>query len=218
MLEVKGVNLAIQRVPILRDVSFEIETGKTAGIIGRNGAGKTTVMRTIMGLAPISSGSITFDGEPLHSAKSYKRAGLGIGYLPEDRRLVPHFTVEENIQVPLWAMDQENADRIKWVYDIIPEIGRFADRKALTLSGGQQKLVALARAMVTGSKLLLLDEPFEGVAPALAQRLMEVISDLRSENLTVLVSESDYSHSEKLVDYALSIERGSVEVSQKHAA
>lgn len=218
MLEVKGVNLSIHRVPILRDVSFSIETGKTCGLIGRNGAGKTTVMRAVMGLLPMSSGTITFDGEELHSAKSHKRAMLGIGYLPEDRRLVPHFTVEENISVPLWALNNKDTSRIKWVYDVIPEIGRFADRQALTLSGGQQKLVALARAMVTGTNLLLLDEPFEGVAPALAQRLMEVISDLRSESLTVLISESDYTHSEKVVDTVLSIERGSVEAANKVAA
>lgn len=218
MLEVKGVNLSIHRVPILRDVSFEIETGKTCGLIGRNGAGKTTVMRAIMGLLPMSKGSITFDGEALHSAKSHKRAALGIGYLPEDRRLVPHFTVEENIRVPLWAQNKEDDARIKWVYEVMPEIGRFADRQALTLSGGQQKLVALARAMVTGTNLLLLDEPFEGVAPALAQRLMEVIGDLRSESLTVLISESDYTHSQKVVDTVLSIERGSVERAKQNAA
>lgn len=218
MLEVKGVNLSIHRVPILRDVSFSIETGKTCGLIGRNGAGKTTAMRAIMGLAPLSSGTITFDGEALHSAKPHKRASLGIGYLPEDRRLVPHFTVEENIQVPLWAQNQTDTSRIKWVYEVMPEIGRFADRQALTLSGGQQKLVALARAMVTGTNLLLLDEPFEGVAPALAQRLMEVISDLRSESLTVLISESDYTHSEKVVDSVFAIERGNVQFSEQVTA
>ena len=214
MLEIKNVNLSIQRVPILRDVSFTIEAGTTCGLIGRNGAGKTTLMRSIMGLAPISDGSIVFDGVSLDQAKAHTRADMGVGYLPEDRRLVPQFTVEDNIKVPLWAMNVEDPKRIKWVYDLMPEIGRFADRQALTLSGGQQKLVALARAMVTGKNLLLLDEPFEGVAPALAQRLMEVISDLRSEKLTVLISESDYSHSEKVVDQALSIERGQVERSK----
>ena len=100
----------------------------------------------------------------------------------------------------------------------MPEIGRFADRKAMTLSGGQQKLVALARALVTGSELLLLDEPFEGVAPALAARLMEVIGNLKSEKLTVLVSESDYSHSEKVVDKVYSIERGQITIAKKDAA
>lgn len=210
MLTINNISLSIQRVPILRDVSLEIETGTTCGLIGRNGAGKTTLMRSIMGALPVEKGSIQFNHIDLHTAKPHERAALGIGYLPEDRRLVPHFTVEENIMVSLWATNNPDHSRLKWVYELMPEIGRFAERKAMTLSGGQQKLVALARALVAGSNLLLLDEPFEGVAPALAQRLMEVIGNLKSENLTVLVSESDYSHSEKVVDKVYSIERGQI--------
>ncbi|MFY0681187.1 MAG: ATP-binding cassette domain-containing protein [Thalassovita sp.] len=210
MLHVDNISLSIQRIPILRDVSLEIETGTSCGLIGRNGAGKTTLMRAIMGALPVEKGAIRFDGHDLHDAKGHHRAALGVGYLPEDRRLVPHFTVEENIMVSLWATKSTDQSRLKWVYDIMPEIGRFADRKALTLSGGQQKLVALARSLVAGSNLLLLDEPFEGVAPALAARLMEVIGDLKSENLTVLVSESDYTHSQKVVDKVYAIERGQI--------
>lgn len=210
MLTVSDISLSIQRVPILRDVSLEIETGTTCGLIGRNGAGKTTLMRSIMGVLPVEKGSIQFNHMDLHTAKAHERAVLGIGYLPEDRRLVPHFTVEENILVSLWATKNTDRTRLKWVYELMPEIGRFSDRKALTLSGGQQKLVALARALVAGSSLLLLDEPFEGVAPALANRLMEVISNLKSEHLTVLISESDYTHSQKVVDKVYSIERGQI--------
>ncbi len=210
MLVVKDLSLSIQHVPILRDVSLVIETGTTCGLIGRNGAGKTTLMRAIMGLLSTEGGTIQFDDTALHRAKAHERAFLGVGYLPEDRRLVPHFTVEENIMVPLWATNNKDLNRLRWVYELIPEIGRFAERKALTLSGGQQKLVALARALVSGTNLLLLDEPFEGVAPALAQRLMEVISDLKSENLSVLISESDYTHSERVVDKVYSIERGNI--------
>ena len=210
MLKISNIDLSIQRVPILRDVSLEIAEGSTCGLIGRNGAGKTTLMRAIMGLLPVEGGTIQFRGKMLSDMKAHERAGLGIGYLPEDRRLVPQFTVEENIKGPLWAHGQTDETRVKWVYEMMPEIGRFADRKALTLSGGQQKLVALARAMVAGTDLLLLDEPFEGVAPALAQRLMEVISNLKSEKMSVLVSESDYTHTEKVVDKVYSIERGSI--------
>lgn len=212
MLKIDDLSLSIQRVPILRDVSMELDTGTACGLIGRNGAGKTSLMRAVMGLLPLESGSIEFNHVALHKTKAHERAKLGIGYLPEDRRLVPHFTVEENILVPLWATGSQNRDRLKWVYELMPEIGRFAERKALTLSGGQQKLVALARAMVAGRDLLLLDEPFEGVAPALAQRLMEVIANLKSENLSVLISESDYTHSEKVVDKVYSIERGQLSV------
>ena len=211
MLVMENVDLSIQSIPILRDVSLEIETGTTVGLVGRNGAGKTTVMRAIMGSLPIQSGSVRFEHQDLHTQAAHQRAHLGIGYLPEDRRLVPHFSVEDNILVPLWATGNEDRARLKWVYELMPEIGRFAERKAMSLSGGQQKLVALARALVAGSNLLLLDEPFEGVAPALAQRLMEVISDLRSENLSVLISESDYTHSEKVVDKVYGIERGQIQ-------
>lgn len=217
MLDIRNLSLSIQRVPILNTVSLEIETGTTCGLIGRNGAGKTTLMRAIMGVLPIEQGTIQFNHKDLHTARSFERAALGIGYLPEDRRLVPHFTVEENIMVSLWATKNEDHSRLKWVYDLMPEIGRFADRKAMTLSGGQQKLVALARALVAGSNLLLLDEPFEGVAPALAARLMEVIGDLRSEHLTVLVSESDYTHSQKVVDKVYSIERGQISLMDERA-
>lgn len=210
MLTIENASLSIQGVPILRDVSLDIETGTTVGLIGRNGAGKTTLMRAIMGAIPLSQGAIRFEHQALHRTPAHHRAELGIGYLPEDRRLVPHFSVEDNILVSLWATGNQDRARLKWVYDLMPEIGRFADRKAMTLSGGQQKLVALARALVAGGNLLLLDEPFEGVAPALAQRLMEVISDLRREHLSVLISESDYTHSEKVVDKVYSIERGQI--------
>lgn len=218
MLIIDNVSLSIQRVPILRSVSLEIRMGAACGLIGRNGAGKTAVMRSIMGILPIERGSIQFNHLDLHRAKAHERAALGIGYMPEDRRLVPQFTVEENILVPLWATRNTDQTRLKWVYELMPEIGRLADRRALTLSGGQQKLVALARALVAGSELLLLDEPFEGVAPALAQRLMEVIGNLRSERLTVLVSESDYTHSEEMVDKVYSIERGQVSLMRRMEA
>lgn len=218
MLAIENLSLSIQKVPILRDVSLEIGAGTTVGLVGRNGAGKTTLMRSIMGLLPIDTGKIQYRDSQMHDAKAFERAFQGIGYLPEDRRLVPHFTVEENITVPLWAMNISDRSRVKWIYDLMPEIGRFADRKAMTLSGGQQKLVALARAMVTGTDLLLLDEPFEGVAPALAQRLMEVIVALKSENLSVLISESDYTHSKKVVDKVYSIERGSISQMNKKVA
>ncbi|MBO6550549.1 MAG: ATP-binding cassette domain-containing protein [Rhizobiales bacterium] len=200
----------MQRVPILRDVSLEIETGSICGLIGRNGAGKTSLMRSIMGVVPIEGGEISFQNEALHQRKAHERAALGIGYLPEDRRLIADFTVEENIMVSLWATNNPDRSRLEWVYELMPEISRFADRKALTLSGGQQKLVALARALVSGNNLLLLDEPFEGVAPVLANRLMEVIQSLKSENLTVLISESDYTHSKSVVNKVYSIERGQI--------
>jgi branched-chain amino acid transport system ATP-binding protein len=131
--------------------------------------------------------------------------------MPEDRRLIPDLTVEENILVPAWAIKQADAaKRLAMVYDIIPEAREFAQRRALQLSGGQQKLAALARALMVGTRLLLLDEPFEGVAPVLAQRLVEVIGRLKREGLSVILSESDLAHSSDMLDTVYLIDRGAV--------
>lgn len=211
MLRINDLQVSIAKAPILRGVNLEVPVGATVGLVGRNGAGKTTLMRTVMGLVAHESGTVMMQDVNLLKASPHKRAALKIGYMPEDRRLVPHFTVEENILVPLWATKRkEDLRRLDWVYDLMPEIARFRDRKALSLSGGQQKLVALGRALVCGSKLLLLDEPFEGVAPALARRLMEVLASLKKQDLSVLLSESDYTHSADLVDRVYSIERGHI--------
>ena len=212
MLELKNVTTEIAGTTILRDVSFSVGKGSMVGLIGRNGAGKTTSLRSIMGLIKPKAGQVLINGEDMTNQGSYERAGMSIGYMPEDRRLVPDLTVEENIMAPAWACQLGNAEaRLAWIYEMMPEVESFSDRRALQLSGGQQKLVALARAMMTGTNLLLLDEPFEGVAPALSRRLASVLSTLKDEGLTVLMSESDQSHSADLVDKAFQIERGSVE-------
>ena len=211
MFNVTELSVYIQNVPILQEASLQIEEGSMVGLIGRNGAGKTTFIRSIMGLITAHKGQVLFEGENLIKTKSHLRAHKGIGYLPEDRRLIPHFTVEENILVPLWSTKKmHERHRLDWVYELMPEIARFRDRQAMTLSGGQQKLVALGRALICGSRLLLLDEPFEGVAPALAGRLIEVIASLKNERISVLISESDYSHSKHLVDNTYVIERGKI--------
>jgi branched-chain amino acid transport system ATP-binding protein len=215
MLEVKRLNVSIQSVDILRDVSVTVPSGSMAGLVGRNGAGKTTLIKSIMGLLNPKSGSITFDGSDLVQSPVNHRNRLGIGYMPEDRRLIPDLTVEENILVPAWANTSLDAKaRLDYVYGVIPELRVFAPRRGLQLSGGQQKLVALGRSLMAGTKLLLLDEPFEGVAPALAQRLVEVISQLKDEGMSVVFSESDLQHSRHLVQRIFAIDRGSV-VEQK---
>jgi branched-chain amino acid transport system ATP-binding protein len=211
VLKVSGLEVAIQGVTVLRDVNLELADGIMAGLIGRNGAGKTSLMRSIMGLLPPRSGSIEFGGADLGKIPSHGRTRIGIGYMPEDRRLIPELTAQENILLPLWALnDNRSRQGLTRIYQQIPELEAMRDRKALQLSGGQQKLVALGRALMCGSRLLLLDEPFEGVAPALAQRIGDVIAGLRKEGMSILISESDLQHSARMLDHVFRIERGEV--------
>jgi branched-chain amino acid transport system ATP-binding protein len=209
MLEVRSLHVAIDSVVALRGLSLEVGSGRMVGLVGRNGAGKTTLMRTLMGHLAPASGSVVFDGRDLLALPAHARAGLGIGYMPEDRGLVPELTVEENILVPLWVNRAlVTADRLALVYRVLPELVEMRGRRALLLSGGQQKLVALARALAAGTRLLLLDEPFEGVAPALSKRLADVIASLKGSEVSVLMAQSDLNHARRLVDSEFVIERG----------
>jgi branched-chain amino acid transport system ATP-binding protein len=211
MLEIRDLDVSIHAVEILRGVELDLPDGAMAGLIGRNGAGKTTLMRTIMGLLAYRRGSIRFQGKDLKTVPTYAISRLGFGFMPEDRRLVPELTVEENILVPAWAVGSaEMEKRLELVYWMIPEVKASADRKAMQLSGGQQKLVALGRALMSGTKLLLLDEPFEGVAPALSMRLVEVVSALKKEGISIILSESDLKHSSGMLDRVFRIDRGVV--------
>jgi branched-chain amino acid transport system ATP-binding protein len=196
-------------VQVLRGLTLEVGAGTMVGLVGRNGAGKTTSMRAVMGHLAAASGRIVFDGRDLRTLPRHGRAALGIGYMPEDRGLVPSLSVEENILVPVWmSRTLQPAARLEFVYGVLPELKAMRERRALLLSGGQQKMVALARALAVGTRLLLLDEPFEGLAPALSSRLAEVIGALRGSQVAVLISQSDLNHSRSLVDTEYVIERG----------
>jgi len=209
MLEVRSLHVAIDSVVALRGLSLEVGSGRMVGLVGRNGAGKTTLMRTLMGHLAPTTGTVVFDGRDLLALPAHARAGLGIGYMPEDRGLVPELTVEENILVPLWVNRAlVTADRLALVYRVLPELVEMRGRRALLLSGGQQKLVALARALAAGTRLLLLDEPFEGVAPALSKRLADVIASLKGSEVSVLIAQSDLNHARRLVDSEFVVERG----------
>lgn len=209
LMEIDNLAVEIQSMPALRGFNMRLSEGKMISLVGRNGAGKTTLMRSIMGHLTPRQGTIRFNGEDLSALPRHARAGLGIGYMPEDRGLVPQLTVEENILLPLWvSKDIDREARLELVYDVIGELTTMRDRKALLLSGGQQKLVALGRALGIGTRCLLLDEPFEGIAPALSERISEVLASLKGKGLTVLMSQSDLNHSRTLFDAEFVIERG----------
>lgn len=210
-LTVEALDVDIGATGIIRRAELALGAGTMCGLIGRNGAGKTTLMRSIMGFLPVRSGAVRFAGQELTRLPAHARARLGIGYMPEDRKLVPDFTVEDNIMLPTWTAGGADAPaRRRWIYELMPEVGAFAQRRATQLSGGQQKLVALARALMCGRRLLLLDEPSEGLAPALARRLAEVLGNLRGSGLTVLLAESNETHVADLLDDTFVIERGGV--------
>lgn len=211
MLRIEALDVHIGSIQILNAVSMELPTGQLGGLIGRNGAGKTTLMRAIMGLIAASDGRIIFQDENLLDLSDHQRVALGIGYMPEDRKLVPEFTTQENLLLPAWATKMTALEaRLPWVYELMPEVADFRDRRANQLSGGQQKMVALGRALICGTQLLLLDEPFEGLAPALARRLAQVIANLKSEKVSILLADSNQQHASDLVDCIFPIERGRI--------
>ena len=209
MLELHDLQVQLASSQVVRGFSLSVPQGQMVGLVGRNGAGKTSTMRSIMGHLRLQQGSMLFEGQDLCALPPQARAALGIGYMPEDRGLVPELTVEENILIPLWVSKTLNPDeRLAFVYQVLPELKDMSQRRALLLSGGQQKLVALGRALAVGTRLLLLDEPFEGVAPALSMRLSEVLSRLKGSQLSVLISQSDLNHASGLLDAKVVIERG----------
>jgi branched-chain amino acid transport system ATP-binding protein len=192
MLKVEGLRVSIKGFPILRGVTLEIPARGLVGLVGRNGAGKTTTLKGILGLVPVTGGRVALDDADLSKVPAHKRAPLGIGYMPEDRRLIGGLTVEDNILLPAWATRRtDDRRRLQYIYDLMPDVPPLAARRASTLSGGQQKMAALARAVMTGTKLLLLDEAFEGLSPATGERFAETIQALQREGLTILIAESD---------------------------
>jgi branched-chain amino acid transport system ATP-binding protein len=210
MLQVDGIRVTIKGFVILRGISLDIPVGGLIGLVGRNGAGKTTTLKSIMGIMPVSAGSIQLDGHDLLRVAGYRRARLGIGYMPEDRRLIGGLTVEDNILLPAWASGLESGqDRLSSIYRLMPEVRELAGRRASQLSGGQQKLGALARALMSGTKLLLLDEPFEGLSPAFGEKLAHTIQELRRADLSVLMAESDLKRI-SFCDTIYTIERGEI--------
>ncbi len=215
MLTVERLRVDLGGVHVLRGINFAVPRGTTAAIVGRNGAGKTTTLRAIVGLIPVVDGAISLDGRALGSLPLHVRPRLGIGYAPEDRRLITSLTVEDNLLLPAQACrfgGPQTAARLDQVYAVLPELRTWRERFAGTLSGGQQRLVALGRAAMTASRLLLLDEPFQGIAPALAARYTTVIEVLRQAepDLSILIAESNLASIAGLAGPVYTLERGQI--------
>ena len=215
MLELTDVSVDIAGAPVLRGISMTIPAGGRVALIGRNGAGKTTTLRALMGLLPIKAGRITIHGEDMTGVPAHHRARLGVGYAPEERRLFGSFTVEENLLLPAEVLKLGSIEinrRLDAVYALLPELRDLSQRKAAGLSGGQGKMVALGRAMMVGSKAILLDEPFQGLAPALALRYAEALKRMRGAlpHLAILITESNPELLRPLVEATYVIERGEV--------
>ena len=210
MLLVDGLRVIIKGFIILRGVSLVVPTGELIALVGRNGAGKTTTLKSIMGLMPISGGTVQLDGTDLTGVQGYRRAALGMGYMPEDRRLIGSLTVEDNILMPAWASRlAHGAARLAYIYEQMPDVAALARRRASALSGGQQKMVALARAVMSGTKLLLLDEPFEGLSPAMGEKFAGTIQELQKDGLSVLLAESDVKRL-GFAEHIYTVERGEI--------
>ena len=210
MLLVDGLRVTIKGFVILRGVSLAVPTGELIALVGRNGAGKTTTLKSIMGLMRVSGGTVQLDDTDLTAVQGYRRAALGLGYMPEDRRLIGSLTVEDNIRMPAWASRLAHGEaRLAYIYEKMPEVAALARRRASALSGGQQKMVALARAVMSGTKLLLLDEPFEGLSPAMGDKFAGAIQELQKDGLSVLLAESDVKRL-GFAETIYTIERGEV--------
>ena len=213
MLKINQVSAQIAGITVLRNIHTEFSAGQLLAVVGRNGAGKTTLLRAIMGLLPLSAGTITFESTDLSTVAAHSRAGLGLGYAPEDRVMFPTFTVEENLRLPcevLGLAKEEIDTRLARVLEVVPQLQEMLPRSGSALSGGQGKMAALGRALMVGTKLILLDEPFQGLAPVLANQYAESLRRLHKNapELCIVVTESNRSLLRDLPDATLTLERG----------
>lgn len=209
LLNVRGLNLYYGQSHILRDMALQVPTGTCACLMGRNGMGKTTLLKAIMGLLPIRSGRIDFAGDEVNGAPPYRRARLGIGYVPQGREIFPQLTVEENLQLGLAAKPRSNGKISERIFELFPVLKQMLQRRGGDLSGGQQQQLALGRALLLEPRLLILDEPTEGIQPNIVQEIGEVITRLnREEGLTVLLVEQKLGFAKRVADYFCLIEKG----------
>ena len=214
MLTVQNINQYYGGSHILRDVSLTATPGKVTVLLGRNGVGKTTLLKSLMGLVPIKSGSIQFDGKPIDKATPYDRARAGIGFVPQGREIFGRLTVEENLRMGL-AYKSGSTPVPPHLYELFPVLKQMLKRRGGDLSGGQQQQLAIARALAPGPRLLILDEPTEGIQPSIIKdigRVIRMLADqgLNGEKVAILLCEQYYDFAQELADDYLVMERGEV--------
>lgn len=211
LLELKNVNTFYGRSHILFDVSLSVEKGEVVALLGRNGAGKSTTFRSIIGLTAPSSGEIVFKGETVSGLRAFRICRKGIGFVPEDRRCFPDLTVRENLEV---ATRREKLAEKPWsverVYALFPRLQEREKNLGSQLSGGEQQMLTIARTLMTNPEVLLLDEPSEGLAPLVVALLADMILQIRKEGVTVLLAEQNLHFCAKVSDRAFVIDKGSV--------
>lgn len=210
MLKVENLNQYYGGSHILRGLSFEVPVGKVTTLLGRNGVGKTTLLKTLMGLVPSATGSIHFDGRDITRAPSYKRVSAGIGFVPQGREIFPRLTVEENLLMGLATKPRGTAIPAR-IFDMFPVLRQMMGRRGGDLSGGQQQQLAIGRALAFGPKLLILDEPTEGIQPSIIKDIERAIRSLaETGEMAILLVEQYYDFARALADQYLLMERGEI--------
>jgi urea transport system ATP-binding protein len=216
MLHLHNINVYYGESHILRDVSFTIEAGQVACLMGRNGVGKTTTLKAIMGLLPVRSGKITLDGVDITKAATDRRARKGLAYVPQGREIIPHLTVRENLQLGFWARATKGDGATEKaafdeVYQLFPKLTRILERPGGVLSGGEQQQLAIGRAILSDPKVLLLDEPTEGIQPSVVDQIEDVIIGFKhSRRFAILLVEQGLHFAARLADAYVIMAKGAV--------